>query len=134
MVTLITDSDNEESVIDKHTFQVGDDLYEDDLPKLHIQYTPHQNRHLQMKDPSLALIINKLQKCIQPHKPLPNTYFLDTDGVLYHCAREGFQGLEAVVVPKKLYQFVLTTCHDLMGHNGTTHLYGYIRFYFWQKL
>ena len=26
-------------------------------------------------------------------------------------------------------------CHDLMGHNGTTHLYGYIRrFYFWQKL
>ena len=26
-------------------------------------------------------------------------------------------------------------CHDLMGHNGTTQLYGYIRrFYFWQKL
>ena len=26
-------------------------------------------------------------------------------------------------------------CHDLMGHNGTMQMYGYIRrFYFWQKL
>ena len=37
VVTLITDSNNKESVIHKHTFQVGDDLYEEDLPKSHIQ-------------------------------------------------------------------------------------------------
>ena len=41
MVTLITDFNSEESVIDKHTFQVGDDLYEEDLPKPYIQYTTH---------------------------------------------------------------------------------------------
>ena len=88
-----------------------------------------------MKDPSLALIINKLQKGTQPHKPLPNTYFLNTDGVLYHCISKGFQGFEAIVVPKKLQQLVLTMCHDLMEHNGTMSLYGYIRgFYIWQKL
>ena len=52
VVTLITDSNSEESVIDKHTFQVGDDLYEGDLPKPHIQYTTLQIKHLQMKDPS----------------------------------------------------------------------------------
>ena len=34
MVTLITDSNNEESVTDKHTFQVGDDLNEKDLLNL----------------------------------------------------------------------------------------------------
>ena len=41
MLPVITDSSNEESVIDKHTFQVGD-LYEEDLPKPQIQYTSHQ--------------------------------------------------------------------------------------------
>ena len=71
-----------------------------------------------MTDPSLALIINKLQKGTQPKQPLPNTYFLNTDSVLYHCVREGFQGFEAIVVPKKFYQLVLTMCHDLLGHNG----------------
>ena len=60
MVTLVTNSNNEESVSDKHTFQVGDDIYEEDLHKPHVQYTPHQIKHLQMKDPSLAVIINKL--------------------------------------------------------------------------
>ena len=119
MVTLVTDSNNEESVSDKHTFQVGDDIYKEDLPKPHIQYTPNRIKHLHTKDPSLAMIINKLQKGIHPHRPLPNTYFLNTDGVLYHCVREGSQSFEAVVVPKKLYQLVLTTCHDLMGHGGT---------------
>ena len=84
VVTLISNPNHKESVIDKHTFKVGDDLCEEDLPKPHIQYTPHQIKHLQMKDPSLALIINKLQKGTQPQEPLPNTYFLNTDGVLYH--------------------------------------------------
>ena len=85
MVTLISNPNHEESLTDKQTFQVGDDLYEEDLPKPHILYTPHQIKHLQMKDPSSALIINQLQKGTQPQKPLPNTYFLNTDGVLYHC-------------------------------------------------
>ena len=73
MVTLNTYSNNEESVSDKHTFQIGDDIYEEDLPKPHIQYTPHQIKHLQMKDPPLAIIINKVQKGTHPHMPLPNT-------------------------------------------------------------
>ena len=55
--------------------------------------------------------------------------------VSYHYVREGSQGFEAIVVPKKLYQLVPTMCHDLLGHNGTAQLYGYIRrYYFWQKL
>ena len=84
-----------------------------------------------MKDLSLAIIMNKLQNGTYAHKPLPSMYFLNTDGVLYHCVREGSQSFEAVVVPKKLYQLVLTMCHDLMEHNGTMQLYGYIRrFYF----
>ena len=73
-----------------------------------------------MKDTSLAIIINKLQKGTHPNKPLPNTYFLNTDGVLYCCVRESSQSFEAVVVPKKPYHLVLTIGHDLMGHNGTT--------------
>ena len=32
MVALVIDSNNEESVSDKHTFQIGDDIYEEDLP------------------------------------------------------------------------------------------------------
>ena len=92
MVTLVTDSKNEESVIDKHTFQIGDDIYEKDLtliPKPHIQYTLHQIKKLQMKDPSLAITMNKLQKGAHPEKPLSNTCFLNKDIVLYHCVREG---------------------------------------------
>ena len=45
-----------------------------------------------MQNPSLAMIINILQKGTQPH--LPNTNFLNTDGVLYHCVREGSQVLK----------------------------------------
>ena len=75
MATLVINSSNEESVSDKHTFQVVDDIYEEDLPKPHVQYTPHQIKDLQMKDPSLEIIINKLKKGTQPNKPLPNTFF-----------------------------------------------------------
>ena len=82
MVTLVTDSNNEESVSGKHTFQVGGDIYKEELPTPHIQYTPYQIKWLQMKDPSLAIIVNKLQKGTHPHYPLPNTYFLNMDGVL----------------------------------------------------
>ena len=73
MVTLVIDSNNEDSVSDKHAFQVEDDIYEEDLPKPHIQYTPYQIKHLGMKDPSLAIIINKLQKgpnLINPYQTL----------------------------------------------------------------
>ena len=45
MVTLVTDSNYEVSVSDKHTFQVRDDIYKEDLPKPNIQYTPHQILH-----------------------------------------------------------------------------------------
>ena len=58
MVMLVSDSNKEKSVSNKHTFQVGNDIYEEDLPKPHVQYTPHQIKHHQMKDPSLAIIIN----------------------------------------------------------------------------
>ena len=108
---------------DGNTFQVGDDICEEDsasIPEPHIQLTPHQIKQLQVKDPSLAVIMKKLQKSAHSHKPLPNTYFLNMDGELYHCVREGSQSFEAVVVPKKFYQLVPTTCHDLMGHSGTT--------------
>ena len=63
--------------------------------------------------------MNKLQKGTHPQKQLLNTYFLNTDGVLYYCVGEDSQSFEAVVMPKKLYQLVLTTCHDLIGHSGT---------------
>ena len=72
-----------------------------------------------MKDPSLEITTNILQKGTHPHKPLANTYFLNTDGILYHSIREGYQSFEAVVVPKELYQLVLTRCHDSIRHNGT---------------
>ena len=105
MVPLVTDS--EEFVSDKHTFQVKDDIYEEDftlIPKPHIQYTPHQIIQLQMKDPSLAIIMNKLQNGTHPHKPLQITYFLNTYGALYHCVREGSHSFKAVVVQKILHQ------------------------------
>ena len=38
MVTLVTDSNNEESASDKHTFQVGDDMYEEDLALILTSY------------------------------------------------------------------------------------------------
>ena len=55
-MVLISQPNHKESVIDKQTFQVWDDIYEEDLPKPHIQYTPHQVKHLQLTDPSFALI------------------------------------------------------------------------------
>ena len=68
------------------------------------------------------------------NKPL-NTYFLNSKGVLYYSVREGVQICKAMVVLKVLQQLVLTTTHDLLGHNGNTRLYNYIRlFYFWQVL
>ena len=97
-------------VTDKHTIQVGDDLCEEDLSKPNIQYTCYQINHLQMKDPSLALITNKLQKGTETRQILPNTYFLNTDDVLYCCIREDSQGFEAIAVLKKLYHLVLTMC------------------------
>ena len=64
-----------------------------------------------------------------------NNYFLDDDGVLCQSVREGVLICKAMVGPKMLWQFVLTTMHDLLGHNGTMRLYNYIRqFYFWQEL
>ena len=55
MVTFVIDFNKGESVSDRYTIQIGDDIYEEDLPKPHVQYTPHQIKHLHMKDPSLAL-------------------------------------------------------------------------------
>ena len=72
MVLFVTDSTNKEPASDKHTFQVGDDIFEEGLasmPEPHIQYTNHQIKQLQMKDLSLAIIMNKLQKGADPHKP-----------------------------------------------------------------
>ena len=46
MVTLVIDTSKEESISDKHTFQVGDDIYKEDLPNPHVQYTTHQIKHL----------------------------------------------------------------------------------------
>ena len=63
MVTLVTDSNSEDPARDKHTFQVGDDIYK---PEPHIQYIYHQIKWLQMKDPSLAIIMNKLQNSTSP--------------------------------------------------------------------
>ena len=53
-----------------------------------------------MKDPLLVIIMNKLQKGAHPHKPLPDTSFLNIDGVLYQHVREGSQSFEVVMVPK----------------------------------
>ena len=36
VVNLISDPNHDKSLNDKHMFQVGDDLYKDDLPKPHI--------------------------------------------------------------------------------------------------
>ena len=44
MVTLVTDSNNKEPASDQHTFQVGYDIYQEDLdpiPEPHTQYTLH---------------------------------------------------------------------------------------------
>ena len=38
IVTLVIDSYKKESVSDKHTFQAGDDIYKDNLPKPDFQY------------------------------------------------------------------------------------------------
>ena len=115
MVTLISDPHSEESVNDKHTFQVRDYLYEEDLPKPHIQYTPHQIKNLQMKDTSPALKINKLQKGTQPQKPLPNTYFLNRDGVLYCCVREGCKRR----FPSSVKETLPIGTHYMPWFNGT---------------
>ena len=102
MVTFVTDSNNEKSVSDRHTFQVGDDIYEEDvalIPKPNIQFTSNQIKWLQMKDSLLAIIMDKLQKGTCHYQ----TPIFNTDGALYHCVREDSQGFEAVGVPKKLY-------------------------------
>ena len=97
--------------------------------------SPQQIKRIQLKDQSLAIIINKLRKNKVHSTPLLNTYFLNDEGGIYQSVRKGVQTYEAMVVPSMLWQLVLTMTHDLLGHNVTTRLYNYIRcFYFWQEL
>ena len=64
--------------------------------------------------------MSKLQKNKIYSKPLLNTYFLNDEDVLYQSVREDSQTYEAMVVPSKLQQLLLTMPHDLLGHNMTS--------------
>ena len=53
-------------------------------------------------------------KIYRDHPYHPNVIILYCLIVLYYTT-EGSQSFKAVVVPKKLYQLVLTTCHEFNG-------------------
>ena len=100
-----------------------------------IYHLPQQIKRIQLQDQSLASIISKFRKNKVCPIPLPNTYFLTDEDVVYQNVREGVQTYEAVVVPSTLWQLVLTKTNDLLGHNRNTRLYNYIRWFcFWQEL
>ena len=103
--------------------------------KPQIYLIPQHIKRMQLHNQSLAIIIHKLRKDNVNSTTLTNTYFLDDDVVLCWSVREGVHICKAMVVLKMLQQLVLTMMHDLLGHNGTTRLYNYIRqFHFWQEL
>ena len=96
---------------------------------------PQHFKGMQLHVQSLAIIIHKVTKDKVCFTALPNTYFLDDDGVLNQSVREGVHICKAMVVPKMPQQPVLTPMHDPLGQNGTMRLYNYIRqFYFWHEL
>ena len=140
MILSVTDNTNTNTnhYLNKDTFILHDvtRIIDDEHPiKPQIYLTPQHIKRVQLQDQSLAIIINKLRKNQVCSTPLPNTYFLNIKGVLYQSVREWVQMYEAVVVLSMLRQLVLNMTHDLLGHNGTTILYNYIRqFYFWQEL
>ena len=63
-----------------------------------------------MKDPSLSIITNKLQKGTHPNKPLPNTYFLKTDGVPILLCKRRFPKFRSCSGAKETHQLILTAC------------------------
>ena len=127
MIVTVTDSTSTNaSHLNKDTFVLHGGTYviDDEYPtKPQIYLSPKQIKRIQLKDQSLAIIISKLRKNKVCSTPLPNTYFLNDEGVLYQSVREGVQTYEAMVVLSKLWQLVLTMTHDLLGLNGTMRLY-----------
>ena len=139
MILTVTDSaSTNASHLNKDLFVLHDVVYviDDEHPtKPQIYFSPQQIKRIQLKGQSLAIIISKLRKNKVHSTPLLNTYFLNYEGVLFWSVREGVQTYDAMMVPSMLQQLVLTMTHDLLGHNGTTRLYNYIRwFYIWQEL
>ena len=71
-------------------------VIDDEYPTEPLIYlSPQQIKRIQLKDQSLATIIHKLRKNKGSSTPLPNTYFLNDEGVLYQSVREGVQTYEA---------------------------------------
>ena len=137
MILTVTDSaSSNASHIKKDMFVLHDVTYviDDDYPtKPKIYLSPQQIKRIQLTDQSLATIISKLRQNKICSTPLPNIYFLNDEGVLYRSVREGVQTYEAMVVESMLWQLVLTMTHGLLGHNGTTRLYNYIRQFYFDK-
>ena len=140
MIHMVIDNVNcnASQYLNKDTLVLHDVMYEidDEHPiRPQINLSQQQVKGLPLKDHSLAIIMSKLQKNKVCLTPLLNTYFLKKEGALYQSVREDLQTYEAMLVLSKLQQLVLTTTHNQLGHNGTTILYNYIKwFYFWQKL
>ena len=132
MILSVTNetSANANYYLDKDTFVKDDVTYviDDGHPiKPQIYLMPQHIKRVQLHDQSLASIIHKLRKDEVDSTTLLNTYFLNDNGVLYNSVREEVHICKATVVPKSLCQLVLTMMHNLLGNNGTTRLYNYIR-------
>ena len=116
--------------LNKDTIVLDDITYVIDVehpikPQMYLM--PQHIKRMQLHDQSLGNIIHKLRKDNVCSTTLPNTYFLDDDGVLYQSVKEGVQICKAMVVLEMLQQLVLTMIQNLLNHNETMRLYNYIR-------
>ena len=131
MILTVNDSASTvASHLSKDTFVLHDVTYVIDdeyQTKPQIYLSPQQIKGIQLQDQSLVTIISKCIKNKVHAIPLLNTYFLNEESVLYQSVREGVQTYEAMVVLSTLQKPVLTITDDLLGHNGTSTLYNYIR-------
>ena len=92
------DLDKDIFVLENITYIIGNDH----PIKPQIYLTPQHIKRMQLHDQSLSIIIHKLRKDKVHSTALPNTYFLDDDGVLYQSVRDGVHICKAMVVPNTL--------------------------------
>ena len=62
-------------------------------------------------------------------------YYLNEHGITYRKIRDGPNIFHAIMVPNALHSYILYESHKVLGHNGSTSLFHFIRrHYYWKRL
>ena len=81
-------------------------------------------RQLQAQDPHLSKIITR---CTSHSHHNKTPYYLDESMIVYRKVRDGLNIFHAIMFPQLLQPYILYESHNVLGHNGSTRLYTFIK-------